>query len=93
MEDSILTYKGKPLVRQGNILCYGNAEDKYILVLTILDSKEHKGMDVATKVLVQLQSTDQNASMRDKVVKTAEKDSLFDALDIGCVWLERLLSK
>ncbi|MHC1695832.1 MAG: hypothetical protein AB9835_11310 [Eubacteriales bacterium] len=88
MEDSILTYKGKPLVRQGNILCYGNAEDKYILVLTILDSKEHKGMDVATKVLVQLQSTDQNASMRDKVVKTAEKDSLFDALDIGCYGLK-----
>lgn len=93
MEDSILTYKGKPLVRQGNILCYGCSEEKYILVMTILDSREYKGMDVATKVLIQLQSTDPDAAMRDKVVKTAEKDSLYDALDVGCIWLERLLSK
>ena len=33
-----LTYKGRPLVRNGKKIYYGNAYEKYILVLTILAS-------------------------------------------------------
>ena len=28
-----LTYRGLPLVREGNTICYGSMEDKYILYL------------------------------------------------------------
>ena len=88
-----LTYKGKPLIRKDKILCYGHREDKYILVMTILETKEQKGLDIATKVLVQLQKTDDSVSNKDKVVKSTEKSSLYEAFDIGEIWLERLLAE
>lgn len=91
--ENVLTYKGKPLVRQGNILFYGLPTDKYILFMNILDTKKDGDMDVATKVLVQIQSTDETASFNEKVIKQCEKGSFFDAFEIGMIWLERELKK
>lgn len=90
-EQKILTYRGKPLIRQGQFLFYGNPDDEYILFMNILDSKKVGSVEVATKVLVQVQSTDDEKSMDERVWKQTEKNSLFDALDIGVVWLERAL--
>ena len=66
--------------------------DKYIIMLQILDTKKVKDMDVASKVSIQLQLTDPNVKSRDRVVKKSEKDSLYDAMDIASIWLERALS-
>ena len=66
--------------------------DKYIDLLQILDTKKEKDMDVATRVSVQLQLTDPDLKSRDRVVKRSEKDNLYAALDVGCIWLERALS-
>ena len=49
-------------------------------------------MDVATRVSVQLQLTDPDLKSRDRVVKRSEKDNLYAAMDVGCIWLERALS-
>lgn len=49
-------------------------------------------MDVATKVAVQLQLTDPDLKSRDRVVKKTEKDSLYAAMDVASVWLERMLN-
>ena len=88
-----LLYKGKPLVRRENVICYGNATDRYVLLLTIIETKVHNGLHVATKVLVQLQSTDPNLAAHERTVKQTEKNSLYEALDVGEVWLERILTK
>ncbi len=66
--------------------------DKYIVLLQILDTKKEKDMDVATRVSVQLQLTDPDLKSRDRVVKRSEKDNLYAAMDVGCIWLERALS-
>ncbi|MDF2838725.1 MAG: hypothetical protein K0S60_428 [Evtepia sp.] len=87
-----LTYKGRPLRRKDNLIYYGSMSDPYIVLLQILDSKPLKDMNVATRVSVQLQLTDSNVKSRDLVVKRSEKDSLYAALDIASVWLERNLS-
>ncbi|MEG1578252.1 MAG: hypothetical protein RR336_05770, partial [Oscillospiraceae bacterium] len=87
-----LTYKGHPLRRKDNLIYYGSMADKYIIMLTILDSKKVQDMDVATKVAIQLQFTDPDLKSRDRVVKKSEKDSLYAAMDIGAIWLERALS-
>ena len=47
---------------------------------------------VATRVSVQLQMTDPDLKSRDRVVKKSEKDSLYAAMDVGCIWLERALA-
>ncbi|MBQ8218112.1 MAG: hypothetical protein IJZ91_09170 [Oscillospiraceae bacterium] len=87
-----LEYKGHPLQRKDNIIYYGSFSDKYIIMLQILDTKKVNDLDVATKVSVQLQLTDPSIKSRDRIVKKSEKDSLYLAIDVAAVWLERALS-
>ena len=87
-----LEYRGHPLRRKDNLIYFGSMADKYIIMLQVLDTKKVKDLDVATKVSVQLQLTDPDLKSRDRVVKKSEKDSLYTAIDIAVVWLERALS-
>ncbi len=91
--ENVFTYKGKPLVRQGNFLFYGLPTDKYMLFMNILESKNSGDLSVASKVLVQIQSTDDSVSYNEKIIKQCEKSSFFDAFEIGMIWLERELKK
>ena len=87
-----LVYKNHPLRRIDNLIYYGSMADKYIVMFQILDTKKEKDMDVATRMSVQLQLTDPDLRSRDRVVKKSEKDSLYAAMDVGTIWLERALS-
>ena len=91
-ENIPLTYKGHPLRRKDNLIYYGSMAEKYIIMLQVMETKKQGDLDVATKVSVQLQLTDPDLKSRDRVVKKSEKDSLYAAMDIACVWLERALS-
>lgn len=88
----VLEYKGHPLQRKDNIIYYGSFADEYIIMMQVLDSKKVNDLDVATKVSVQLQLTDPSVKSRDRVVKKTEKDSLYSAMDVAAVWLERSLA-
>ena len=87
-----LEYKGHPLQRKDNIIYYGSFADKYIIMMQILETRKVKDLDVATKVSVQLQLTDPSIKSRDKITKKSEKDSLYAAMDVAAVWLERALA-
>ena len=89
---SALTYKNHPLRRVGSMIYYGSMADKYIILMQVKESKKVQDMDVATRVSVQLQLTDPAVKYRDVVVKKSEKDSLYAAMDVGSVWLERALA-
>ena len=86
-----LVYKGHPLRRKDNLIYYGSMADKYIIMMQILDTKKVDDLDVASRVSVQLQLTDPDLKSRDRVVKKTEKDSLYNAMDVASVWLERSL--
>ena len=88
-----LMYKGHPLRRIDNLIYYGTMADKYIIMMQILDSKKEQDLPVATKVSVQLQLTDANLKSRNRVVKKSEKDSLYAAMDIAAIWLDRALKE
>ena len=66
--------------------------DKYIILIQILETKKVEDLDVATKVSVQLQLTDPELKSRDRVVKKSEKGSLYAAMDVAAVWLDRALA-
>ena len=85
-------YKGHPLRRVDNLIYYGTMAEKYIIMMQVLDSKKEQDLNVATRVSVQLQLTDPNLKSRDRVVKKSEKDSLYAAMDVAAIWLERALS-
>ena len=87
-----LSYKGHPLRRKDNLIYYGTMAEKYIIMLQILSTKKVNGLDMADKVSVQLQLTDPDLKSRDRVVKKSEKDSLYAAMDVASVWLERALA-
>lgn len=92
-KNKYLTYRGKPLVRKDNTIYYGNMSDEYVVVLQITSTKEFNGLTIADRVVVQLVSTDPDVRPRDRIIKKAEKRGLYNAMDIGTVWLERALNK
>ena len=91
-ENVVFKYKGRPLLRKDNQIYYGSMADSHIVMLQVLETKQVNGLDVASRVSVQLQLTDPAVKSRDRVVKKGEKDGLYTALDFGCVWLERALA-
>ena len=88
-----LMYKGRPLVRSGNTLYYGSMAEKYVIVMQILSTKEENGMQMAEKIQIQLMLTDPEVRMKDRIVKKSEKVGLYNAMDIGSIWLERALNE
>ena len=87
-----LIYKGHPLRRGDNLIYYGTMAEKYIIMMQVLDSKKEQDLNAATKVSIQLQLTDSNLKSRDRIVKKSEKDSLYAAMDIAAIWLDRALA-
>ncbi len=91
-KDLPLEYKGHPLRRKDNMIYYGSMADKYIILLTLREGETVDDLELPTKVSIQLQLTDPDLRSRDRVVKRSEKDSLYAAMDIGAIWLERALA-
>ncbi|MBQ1354799.1 MAG: hypothetical protein IIY42_08095 [Ruminococcus sp.] len=86
------TYKGRPLVRCGDEIYYGNMEEPYVIRLQIKSKKEVGGIEVADKITVQLMATDPYLLPRKAIVKTSEKQGFYLAMDIADIWLGRALA-
>ena len=83
-----LYYKDKPLVREGNTICYGDMNEPCILILEIMSYvKNDKGEDVPGKILIQIIDSKDPT----KIIKQGQKDGLHDAFSMGLIWLERAL--
>ena len=92
-ETNFLTYKGKPLVRKGKEIYYGDMSEKYVVRFEILSSKKDGKLDIADKVSVKLLDSNTDKNMKDRIIKDSVKDNLFSALDLGFTWLERYLKE
>ncbi|MCR5484673.1 MAG: hypothetical protein K6F09_03680 [Clostridiales bacterium] len=92
-KNSFLMYRGRPLVRKDNTIYYGSMSDEFVIVLQITSTKQFNDMTIADRVMIQLVRTDPDLSPRDRIVKKSEKRGLYNAMDIGSIWLERALPK
>ncbi|MFA6948663.1 MAG: hypothetical protein WCQ72_06760 [Eubacteriales bacterium] len=96
VQGKYLMYRGKPLVRSKNAICYGSMDDKYILFMLILTNKTidtpnpKVKAEVPGSVMVQIQSTDPTKSATERIEKQVVKNSLYEAFDIGIAWLDKL---
>ena len=88
VEGKYLEYLDKPLVREGNTICYGDMNEKCIWVLEIMSYKEVDGDNLPDKIFIQIIDSKDPT----KVLKQGEKNGLYDAFSIGLVWLERALA-
>lgn len=91
-DNSFLTYRGKPLVRKGNEIYYGDMTEKFIVRFELLSGKKGGKADIAGDVSVQLLDSNIERPMAERIVKESVKPTLFDALDVGFIWLERALA-
>jgi hypothetical protein len=83
-----LTYKGLPLARLGHTIYYGDPNAKYVIKLSILECVPKDELELATKVSVELLSSFNHNICK----KKSEKTSLYRALDLGQIWLKKILS-
>ncbi len=83
-EQSALIYNSRPLVKRGDEIIYGDINDKYYIHIKILDTEKEKDLELATEVIVSLMQGG-------KIVKKAEREGIYRALDIGAFWLEEAL--
>lgn len=88
-EQKILYYKEKPLIRRGNVIYYGNPADPYIVMFIVEESEKLGEIDISKKVSIELQTNKGNG--KEKVIKKAERDGLWAAMDIGEFWLTDIL--
>ena len=84
-----LTYKGKPLVRKDNELYYGRMTDPYVLRMQIVSTKSVGAVEVADKVHLQVFSTNDSLAPEARVFRQTTKNGLYNALDIGSIWLQK----
>ncbi len=89
VEGDFLMYRGKPLVREANTICYGFMDDQYYLLLTIMSTRMEGDKEVPDKILVQLVNTDQSLPATQRIAKQDMKTGLFDAFEIGIIWYDR----
>ena len=63
-KNQYVLYKGLPLVRDGDVLCYGDLNEKYILTLNILakDSNENPNM-----IMVQICHSNDRNKIRNRI--------------------------
>ena len=83
-EGNYIMYKGQPLVREGETICYGDKSNKCFLILEIFSYKTENGQQIPDKIFIQIvDSRDPN-----KIVKQGEKNGLGEALKFGTAWLD-----
>ena len=90
-DGGVLQYNGKPLLRRGDLIYYGDTSADYIIAMKVQESTKILDLDVSTLVEVQLQTNAVPGSER--VIKKAERDGLYAALDLGEFWLAEALSE
>ncbi len=93
VKGTYLMYKERPLVRENNVIVYGNMADEYVLLLTIMSEKEVGGKTVPDMVLIQINKTDPNLPDHEKIAKQDIKQGLYEAFELGYIWLTRLIGE
>lgn len=87
-----LIYKNHPLRRIGNMIYYGSMAEPFIIMMQVKETRKEKDLEIATKVSVELQRTAKDLRSRDRIVKKSEKGSLYEAMDVSAIWLDRALA-
>jgi hypothetical protein len=90
-ENRFLTYKDKPIVKCGKEIYYGDMSEPYVVRFNVLSTKKEGDDTIPEKVSVELLKSDTQLPEKERVSKSTVKDSFFDALDVGFIWLERAL--
>ncbi|MEZ0536860.1 hypothetical protein ACAG39_06355 [Caldicellulosiruptoraceae bacterium PP1] len=82
-----LKYKGREITKRNNFIHYGRPTDKFITVFKIIGTEEYKGIKVSSPLVVELQHNNPNLTIKERIVKKAEAENLYKALELADIWL------
>ncbi len=82
-----LMYKDRPLVREGDTICYGDLSEPYILMMEIMSYKEEGGASMPDDIIVQVVESENQT----KIVRQGKKNGFYEAFGYGLIWLEQAL--
>ncbi len=91
MAEEFFSYKGKPLVRKGDTVYYGDMSDPYVVMLNIQTTEQKFDLNMAGNVTIQLMATDPTINPLESIVKRGEKKGFYPALELADIWLQRAL--
>lgn len=84
----VFKYRGREVYKiRNNLIHYGNPDDKFVAVFVVLGTEEYKGHKISSPISVELQINNPKLTVRERVVKKAEADNLYKALELAHVWL------
>lgn len=83
-QNEYLEYKGKPLVRQGNEIIYGDMSEKHYIFMMIMTEKDTENGKVPEKIMVQLFETATKSLTNQKIV-----NGFKEAFEFADAWLDR----
>ena len=89
----VLMYKGRPLVRSGNEIYYGDMAESVVARMEIRDCADFEDLKLPNKVRVFLLSTDESLNPLERMKKNSEKTSLYEAIETAAIWLDLELGK
>lgn len=87
-EKKILKYYDKPMIRRSNKIYYGNFDDDVMIELTITGTEKSGDLEIANDVIIELKD-----NINGIVIKKAERENLYKAIDIAEFWLKDALGE
>ncbi len=82
--NEFVEYKGRPLVRQGDDIYYGDMSDKYYIYMMIMNEADTENGTIPTQIMVQLLDSNTKSPKEQKILS-----GFKDAFDFADAWLER----
>ena len=82
--NEFLEYKGRPLVRQGDDIYYGDLSETFYIYMMIMTEKDIDGVTVPDKIMVQLCESSTKIPKNQKIVV-----GFKEAFEFADAWLDR----
>ena len=82
--NEFLEYKGRPLVRQGDDIFYGDMSEKFYIYMMVMSEKETPSGDLPEQIMVQLCESSTKIPKNQKIVV-----GFKEAFEFADAWLER----
>ena len=76
-----LEYRGWPLVREENTICYGDMNEKCILILEIMS---YNDKNLPDKVFIQVVDSKDST----KILRQGVGKGIYEAFNLGVIWLD-----
>ena len=82
--EEFVEYKGRPLVRQGEEIFYGDLSEKFYIYMMVMTEKDASGATVPDKIMVQLCESETKRPTNQKIVA-----GFKEAFEFADAWLDR----